>query len=104
MILARYPNIDQNGRWQWLSAGKVIDKQKSFDFSTNRYYDNCNYRKTLCDSLLMQQEYLRSSSANQYYTTTSYAIALFYLLLILLFGYERSSCYIIIYNFISSVL
>lgn len=35
MTLARYPNIN-SGLWQWLSAGKVSDKQKSFNFDTDR--------------------------------------------------------------------
>ena len=36
MILARYPNLDTEGKWQWLSAGKVTDKQKGFSFNTSR--------------------------------------------------------------------
>lgn len=36
MMLARYPNLDTEGKWQWLSAGKVTDKQKGFSFNTSR--------------------------------------------------------------------
>ena len=36
MILARYPNIDQNGFWNFIQIAKVINNE-TFQFDDSRY-------------------------------------------------------------------
>ena len=63
MVLARYPNIDtKTGLWQWLSVGKIIDKQKTFTFDTNRYKNKTLllhqlYVSIICFIALFQTEF-----------------------------------------------
>ena len=42
MILARYPNIDQNGTWQFMQVIKVVNNN-TFQFSDSRYVEKCTY-------------------------------------------------------------